>query len=120
MLNISDDSEGNVLILEAQGKLTDEDYKEVLIPRLETIIGEHGKARLLLDMGDEFEGWEPKAAWDDARFGLAHRKDFDKMAVIADRRWIDWSLKIGALFISGELKTFASSERAEAHRWIKS
>ena len=43
-------------------QLTDQDYKEVLIPRLESIIHEYGKARLLLDMGDEFQGWEVAAA----------------------------------------------------------
>lgn len=118
MIHISDESAGNVLILEATGKLTDEDYKQVLIPRLEAIISEHGKARLLLDMGDRFEGWELKAMWDDAHFGLAHRKDFEKMAVIADRHWVEWALKVGALLIQGELKTFPPSERAEAHRWI--
>jgi SpoIIAA-like len=119
MLTVSDESSGNILILEARSKLTDEDYKQLLIPRLEEIIREHGKARLLLDMGDEFEGWEPKAAWDDARFGVAHRRDFEKMAVIADRRWVEWAFKISAPFISGEMKAFAPSERAEAHRWIK-
>ncbi len=119
MFKISDESEGNLLIFEAEGKLTDEDYKQVLIPRLEAIIREYGKARLLLDMGDRFEGWEPKAAWDNARFGLAHRKDFERMAVIADRRWVDWALKIGSLFISGDMKTFAHSDRAEAFRWVK-
>ena len=120
MLKISDESEGNVLILEAQSRLTDEDYKTVLIPRLEQIIREHSKARLLLDMGDSFEGWEPKAAWDDTKFGLAHRKDFEKMAVISDRRWVEWALKVSGPFISGELKTFAPGERDKAHRWIKS
>ena len=73
----------------------------MLIPRLETIIRERGKARLLLDTADDFQGWEPKALWDDARFGLAHRKDFDKMAVVTDRRWIEWALKVGALMVRG-------------------
>ena len=119
MISVSEKSEGNVLILEATAKLTDEDYKEVLIPRLEAIIRQHGKARLLIDMGDEFEGWELKALWDDAQFGLTHRKDFEKMAVIADRRWIQWGLKIGGLLIEGELRTFSPDQREEAHRWIK-
>ncbi len=120
MIKVSDESAGNVLVLEAQSRLTDEDYKTVLIPRLEQIIREHGKARLLLDMGDSFEGWEPKAAWDDARFGLAHRKDFEKMAVIADRHWVEWALKVSAPLVTGEMKTFAPSQRDEALRWVKS
>lgn len=118
MINISPESKGNILVISATGKLTDQDYKEVLIPRLEAIISEHGKARILLDMGDEFHGWEPAAAWDDARFGITHRNDFEKMGVIGGPGWVDWSLKIGALFIGGEIRNFAADEREEALRWV--
>jgi SpoIIAA-like len=118
MITISPQSKGNILIISATGKLTDQDYKEVLIPRLEAIIREHGKARLLLDMGDKFHGWEPAAAWDDARFGLAHRNDFEKMGVVGGPKWVEWALKIGAVAISGEIKNFPSSEREAAMRWV--
>ena len=119
MIRVSQESQGNILILEAQGKLTHQDYQDVLIPGLETIIRERGKARLLLDVGDDFQGWEPKALWDDARFGLAHRRDFDKMAVVTDRRWVGWALKVGAWMVPGEVRAFSPSQRGEAHGWIK-
>ncbi len=118
MIEVSPDSNGNILILKAADKLTDSDYKDVLIPRLETIIEDYGKARLLLDMGDEFHGWEAAALWDDARFGLTHRKDFEKMGVIGGPKWVEWGLKIGSLAMSGEIRSFSSSEREEALRWI--
>ena len=118
MIKILPGSNGNILILGAEGKLTDQDYMDVLIPRLESIISEHGKARLLLDMGDEFYGWEAAALWDDVHFGLAHRNDFQKMGVIGGPKWVEWGLKIGSVAMSGELKCFSSSEREEALRWI--
>ena len=118
MIEVLPESKGNILAIRANGKLTDSDYKEILIPRLEAIIREHGKARLLLDMGDEFHGWEPMAAWDDTRFGIAHRNDFEKMCVVGGPAWVDWSLKIGALFIGGEIRNFAADEREEALRWV--
>ncbi|MGA9665522.1 MAG: STAS/SEC14 domain-containing protein [Gallionella sp.] len=120
MITISPQSKGNILVLGATGKLTDRDYKEVLIPRLEAIIQAHGKARLLLDIEDEFHGWEPAAAWDDARFGLAHRNDFEKMGVIGGPKWVEWGFKIGALAMSGEIRNFPPTERDQAMRWINS
>lgn len=119
MIEVSPSSEGNVLVLKATGKLTDRDYKEVLIPRLQALIAAHGKARLLLDMGDEFHGWEPAALWDDARFGLAHRNDFEKMAVVGAPAWVDWGLRVGALIMSGELRSFAARERDQALEWVR-
>ncbi len=118
MIKVSPESKGNILILGAVGKLTDGDYKDVLIPRLESIIREHGKARLLLDMGDEFHGWEAAALWDDSRFGLTHRNDFEKMGVIGGPKWVEWGLKIATLAISGEIRSFSSSKREDALRWI--
>jgi len=118
MIEVSPESKGKTLILRAAFKLTDQDYKEVLIPRLESIIRKHGKARLLLDMGDEFHGWEAAAMWDDAHFGLKHKDDFEKMGVIGGPKWVEWALKIAKLIISGEIRSFSSGERAEALRWI--
>lgn len=119
MIEFLSESEGKILVFKTIGKLTDQDYKDVLIPRLESIIREHGKARLLLDMGNEFHGWEAAAAWDDFRFGMTHRKDFEKVGVIGGPRWMLWCVKIAALFMSGEVKNFSACERDKALTWIK-
>jgi len=120
MIKVLPETGGNILVLKVGSKLTDCDYKEVLIPRLESIIGKWGQARLLLDMGDEFHGWEAEAFWDDAHFGLTHRNDFEKMGVIGGPKWVEWALKIGALPMSGEIRSFSSNEREAALDWIKS
>ena len=119
MIEVLPESGGNVLVLKAVGELTDQDYKKVLIPRLEAIIRDQGKARLLLDMGDDFQGWEAAALWDDARFGLAHRNDFEKMGVIGGPQWVQWGFKLAAMVVSGEIKSFSPGEREEALNWIK-
>jgi len=119
MIEVLPESEGNILVLKASGKLTDQDYKEVLIPRMESIIREHGKARLLLDLGEEFHGWEAAALRDDAHFGLSHRNDFEKMGVVGGPKWVEWGLKLAAMAMSGEIRSFQQSEREEAVNWIK-
>jgi hypothetical protein len=119
MIETLPESQGNVLVLKAEDKLTDRDYKDVLIPSLEEIIRKYGKARLLLDISEDFEGWEPAAMWDDARFGLAHRNDFEKMGVIGGPRWIEWGLKLSSLVVGGEIKCFSPGERGQALNWIK-
>jgi len=118
MIRTLPESRGNILVLEATGKLTDQDYKEILIPRLETLIGEYGTARLLIYMGDDFEGWEAAALWDDTRFGLAHRNDFEKMAVCGGPKWVEWAMKIADLLMSGEVRSFPQDERIQALQWV--
>jgi hypothetical protein len=119
MIEVLPESQGNILVLKATGKLTDQDYKEVLIPRLEAILRAHGKARVLLDMGDEFPGMEAAAVWDDLRFGLAHRHDFEKVGVVGGSQWIRPMLKMAALMMSGAIESFSPSERGRALEWIK-
>jgi hypothetical protein len=113
------EQEGNIICLQAKGILTHNDYQQVLIPRLEQVIKKHGKARMLLAMGEDFHGWEPSAMWDDAKFGMQHRMDFEKCAVVGGPKWVEWATKVGALIIPCEIKTFPSSQLTDAHNWIK-
>lgn len=119
MIEVLPESKGNVLVIKAAGKLTDRDYKDIFIPRLESVIREHGKARLLLEMGENFHGWEGAAMWDDFRFGMAHRNDFEKMGIVGGPRWLEWCMKLGALLMSGEIRNFSTNERDAAFTWIK-
>ena len=119
MIEVLPESNGKILVLKAVGKLSDADYKDVLIPRLESIIRENGKVRFLMDMGDDFHGWEAAALWDDARFGVTHRSDFEKMGVVGGPRWVEWGVKLAALVVSGEVRSFSLGQRVEALNWIK-
>ncbi len=112
--------DGNIVCLRANGKLTHDDYRQILIPRLEQVIKEHGKARILLAMGEDFHGWEPAAMWDDAKFGMQHRTDFEKCAVVGGPKWVEWATKVGALIIPCEVKTFPSNLLTDARSWIQS
>lgn len=120
MIQILPESEGNTLAIRAIDKLTDADYKEVLIPRLEAIIKEKGKAKFLFDLGEEFHGFEAAALWDDAIFGVNHMSDFEKVAVVGGPRWVYWATKLASLMMSGEVKTFPQGQLHEAWQWLGS
>ncbi len=116
MIEVLPESNGNILILRAEGRLTHQDYKNVIIPRLEAMISHHGKVRFLLE---DFDGWQAAAFWEDARVALMHRNDFEKIGLIGAPRWAGWGLKLAALAMSGEVRTFSPSERSKALGWIK-
>ncbi len=118
MITILPESRGNVLAVKANGKLTVRDYEDVFIPKLEELIREHGKVRALLYLAEDFDGWEMGAMWDDARVGLKHRKDFEKMAVVGGPGWVQKVVRAVAPLMSGEVKTFAADELEEALHWI--
>ena len=70
------------------GKLHDEDYKQ-FVPKMETILTAEGKVRLFIQLED-FHGWDLHAAWDDFKFSLKHYSDFERIAMVGDRKWEKW------------------------------
>jgi len=120
MIEIMPESHDNILGARAIGKLTDDDYKNVLIPRMEELAEEHGNARFLFFLDEGFEGWEPEAAWDDAKFGVKLQKGLERMAVVGGPKWVEWGMKLDNYITHTEVKTFPTDELQEAWDWIES
>jgi hypothetical protein len=106
----------DVVLLRGSGKLTDEDYAE-LIPRLEGIIAREGGIYLYIELRD-FRGWEPHAAWEDLKFSIKHGRDLKRLALVGDKKWEAWMVKLARLFTRGEVCYFDIAERDAALRWI--
>ncbi len=119
MITKLSESSDTALLVQASGHLTHEDYQTTFIPELQRLINIKGKARVLLYMDEGFEGWEMQAAWDDAKFGLAHRNDFSKLAIVGGPKWVAWGVRLSETLISGEIKMFEPEQLSEAKIWIK-
>ncbi len=119
MMEILPDSDDNVLAVKATEKLTSEDYEATFVPEIERRVSEQGKVRVLVYLDENFRGWDLGAAWDDTKFGLSHRKDFEKIAVVGGPKWIEWGVKIGKPLVPGEIKTYDGPELNQAMEWIK-
>jgi hypothetical protein len=107
----------DVLGVEATGKVTHEDYKMVLIPKVEAMIAK-GPAKLLYVAGEGFEGYELEALWDDAAFGVKHWRDFSRVAVVADQTWLRAAVTAFKPFFPCEVRLFNLACLDEAAAWI--
>ena len=114
MIAILPESEGNVLVVRATQKLTKRDYEDVFIPKLDQLIQQHGKIRVVMYLDSSFEGWELGAMWDDATFGLKHRNDFERVAVVGGARWLGWATKLSSHLMEGQLRNYDASSLQEA------
>ena len=102
--------------LDMKGKLTHEDY-EIFVPILERALKEAAgkKVNMLVDM-TEFKGWKMRAAWDDMVFGLKHRGDFDKLAVVGKKKWEEVAIKMMQPLVKDKIKFFKN--RSKAIKWL--
>ncbi len=119
MLEVMPESTGKILWLRASGRLTDRDYREVFVPRLEAVIGEQGRVRLLFQVEPDFQGWTPGALWEDLKLDLKYRGDFEKVALAGAPLWADVFLRLFAHFLTGEVRTFLREHLAEAWIWVQ-
>lgn len=117
MFEFLDQTAGTVVAIKATEKLTHADYQKFLA-KCEAVIEEHGHVRVLFDM-TELHGWEPAAMVDDLKFDVHHRRDIQRCAIIGDKKWQEWMIRLSKPFFPGEVKYFQPSESAEASTWIK-
>ncbi|MGB0468618.1 MAG: STAS/SEC14 domain-containing protein [Pontibacterium sp.] len=118
MLYVLPETAGDILVVQATGTLSSEDYQDTFIPLLTEKIESHGAVRVLLYLDHGFTGFEAGALWQDVTFGLKHREDFLRIAVVGDQQWIDWITRVGTACISGESRHFTASQFLQALHWI--
>ena len=96
--------------------LTREDYKEI-VPEIEQKIKQFGSIKLLMQI-DGFKSIEPAALWEELKFDIKHRNDFEQIAVVGDEDWAKWSAKFGEIFFDARIKYFQPDQVSEAWEWL--
>src|SRR3954464_15655877 len=77
------------------------------------------KPRLLV-IGDDFEGWERGADWNDLDFLFSHSGEIARIAVVAEPQWEVQALAFaGAGVRPAPVKFFPSTELAQARTWLE-
>lgn len=117
MIQILEQTSGNVIATRATQKLTEADYDK-LLPLLNNMLRQHEKIRWYFEM-EKFDGWELKAFWEDVKFDASHANDFDKVAMVGEKKWEEWMTNLMKPFTSAEVKYFDISQKDEALQWIR-
>lgn len=117
MITIKKDTKHNVLHLIYEDVITRDDYRNVLIPSLTAAFQKQSPIRILCDM-QKFKKMKFDAMYDDYKFGMAHIRDFDKIAAVGDQWWMAPLMWISNIFYKVQIKHFNSHELEEAQKWI--
>lgn len=120
MLEVMSESEGGILGIRARDTLTEDDYRRVLVPQLESTLKHADKIRVLFCMDETFRGWGAKAAWANTCLDVRRRKQFEKIAVVGAPTWEEWCLKLARLLIAADIRTFKLQQLQLAWTWLRS
>jgi len=116
MIQINLTQDPSTAMIRVEGKLTKEDY-ETLIPKLESLHEQSGKLNYFLVL-HEFEGWEPKAFWEDLKFDWKHRHQMERIAVVGETKWESFFVRLCSVLFGGEIKYFSTFEQDAAFQWV--
>lgn len=118
MLQILPESHEYILGVKATGNFTNQDYRDFLIPRLEALIKEFGRVRVLLYLDEDFQGFEREALLSES-FGHENRNNFEKIAVVGGSWLLSLEMKLITPFLAGEVRNFSRSQLPQAWTWIR-
>lgn len=116
-INLQEEDQKKIVTITFKGKVERADY-ELLVPQLEGIIRKGGDIRMMVELRD-FEGWTPKALWEDTKFFTTRANAIEKIAIAGDKKWESSLAVLAKLFTSARIKFF-DLERIEAAKdWIR-
>ncbi|SAL06336.1 hypothetical protein AWB81_07541 [Caballeronia arationis] len=118
MIEILNNMPDGVAGFAAKGRVTRKDYEDVLIPKMLELLDAHKTVRCYYELGPEFSGMDPGAAWEDFKLGIEHLTRWERLAIVTDVEWIRMTLNIFRFLMPGELRLFATSNAAQARNWI--
>lgn len=108
----------DVVAIRARGIITDQDYRDMLVPLVEEKLKLHERLKLLFVLDGDFDSYSAAAAWDDARFGLSHLRDFSKIALVTDISWVRHGVRMFAPLMNADVRVFDVAELKDATSWI--
>jgi hypothetical protein len=117
MIRVLDGMPEDVLGLEASGKLTAEDYTDVLRPALSAMAAKGDKIRIVLVFTGEFDGMEAGAVWQDIKTGVQDWNAWERIALVTDKGWVKDGLQLFAWAVPGEVKVFGPAGLESAVAW---
>lgn len=108
----------NVLAVRAKGRVTAKDYEQVLIPAIAAALKHHERIRVYYELGDEFEGIDAGAMFEDMKVGLAKLPHWEKIALVTDVGWIRQAASVFTFLVHGQARVFPASDVQAAKAWI--
>jgi hypothetical protein len=105
----------------ATGRITREDYADVLVPELEKALEDGGRLRTLYVIED-LDEIEPSALWADSKLGfdlaVRHRDAWERSAIVTDIEWMARTTRMFAWMIPGEVRFSPLAELEQVKAWV--
>jgi hypothetical protein len=105
----------------ASGRISAEDYTDVLEPALRDTVDAGQPIRLLFQLAEDAD-YSTGAAFQDlktgATLGLRHLSAWERTAIVSDADWVERMSQFLGWMMPGEFRSYPSAEIEDAKSWL--
>lgn len=109
----------DIIAIAAQGDITEDDYRKILVPVVNDKLMRHHNVRLFIHLGSEFKSFTAGAMWEDTKLGLSHWSRWGRIAVITDIHWVAQAVRLFSPFFRHEVRAFSNADYMMAREWVQ-
>ncbi|NIP38744.1 MAG: STAS/SEC14 domain-containing protein [Candidatus Dadabacteria bacterium] len=119
MLNLIELNADHVIGCVVDGKIGSDDI-EAIWNEIDRKFKSHEKLSVYVEVKD-YGGISLDAFFEDLKHGFKHFSDFDKKAVVTDKKWMmKMAPVVDKIFPNIEVKCFSFEDKDKAIEWVKS
>lgn len=118
MLQLLEDLPETVVGIRAINDVTENDYKQVVLPALETVHKKFGNLRLIIVLETSVSNYTPGAWLNDLKAGLKYFTNWHRIAIVSDEKMVQIVTDAVSYIMPGECKGFPMADLAAAKLWV--
>ena len=118
MLQLIEDLPMHVVGVRAINAVTEEDYKQVLLPALEALNKKTGKINLIIVLETDVSNYTVGAWANDLKAGFTYFNKWHRIAIVSDQKFVRKFTDAFSFIAPGEYKGFTMAELSMAKLWV--
>lgn len=107
----------NVAAFRATGEVTQDDFKNVVIPEVEQLVEKIGKLNYVLLLDTDVSEFTAGAWLQDALLGIKNLTKWNRAAIVSDSEGVKKFTDAFSLAMPGEFKGYRKAELEQAINW---
>lgn len=118
MVELLPDFPPHVAAYRAIGAVSKEEYENIVMRRIDTVANQYGKINFLVKLETDMYNFSPIAFFDYVKVSFEHFRNWNRMAIVTDERWLRIAYETLNYLTPGEIRTYRLDEYEAAKEWV--
>jgi hypothetical protein len=118
MVELLNDFPPHVAAYVARDKVHKQEYEKLVMKRVAEIAERYGAINFLVKLETEVDNYALATFVDYLKMTVEHFKQWNKMAIVSDEKWIRLVYDALSPLLHGSVKTYALHEYEAARHWV--